>query len=1112
MINGSTSAKPRPAGRRFFWLAALFLLFAGTAVALDPTRTLHQYRATHWTRQNGLPVNSVNAIAQTHDGYLWLGTQQGLIRFDGIEFTPFSVPRTPSFVSQNISTLSASANGGLWFGLREGAAGFFDGTVFSPLPARWVEPNMMVAKVTEVSDGSVWVAWNFGYARWRPQNQSIAEIERTVGTIPFHALHEDRRGRIWLSAVDQTAVYYFENGTRHTFPDPELKGKNVFSIVDDRDGNVWMGTSGGLRVYGPDFKLRRTAPFDSHAQVNAVLIDRHETVWMATEGEGVWRYQGGVFEAYTAASGLISDYVNALYEDAEGNLWIATRGGISKLSDVKFPLYTTREGLAGEPLGVANAGSGAVWVATISGLSRIEGSKITSLGPQNGLPNQYIKRPFQASNGDVYVIDGDRGLSILSNGKVVARHLRSEWPVAITEDEEGVIVSFAGEICRVTRETVTPFTYPDRDPPPIVWAQMLAPARDGSLWVGSHRGVWHLRNGTYDNWSTHNGLTSSVANWVVEDEDGTVWAGLASGVARFRDGRVVCMGSNEGLFDNFIYAIVPDAFGWFWMDSSAGIFRVRRQVLNDFADGKIKSITCEPFNGPEAVKSNDKRAQEASTAVTADGRIWFPTAGGVVAVDPARIGTNPVPPPVYIQTTKIDGRVVAGRNLTAPSAGRGDLEFHYTALSFAAPTKVRFRYFLEGYDHQWVEAGERRSAFYTNLKPGTYVFSVQASNADGVWNTAGDRVELTLPPHFYQTPWFRALLAFAVISALAGIYAWRVSALRRRQRTLQEMNTLLDAKVQTRTTELAQANQLLREEITERKRFEQEAEKMNQQLILASREAGMAEVATSVLHNVGNVLNSVNVSVSVISAHLRDAKFDALGRIGRLLTENARNPDFLSTDPKGQKIPAYIERLSDHLGEQHAAISRELLSLRKNIEHIKDIVQMQQGYSRLQAPTEMMRVEEVVDDALRLSGASLAHRNLRIVRDVEPGLAVLVDKPKVLQVLVNLLRNSIQACIEGGVPDGPITVRVRAIDTRVRLDVIDPGIGIASENIGRLFNQGFTTKKDGHGYGLHSSALAARAMGGTLSAVSAGIGKGATFTLELPLETAPAVESAPVAR
>ncbi len=1104
MTSRSTPATPRSAARPFWRLvAAGFLLLAGTGWALDPARTLDQYRATHWSRQNGLPVNSVNAIAQTQDGYVWLGTQQGLIRFDGIEFTPFPVPRTPSFVSQNISTLSASRNGGLWFGLREGAVGFFDGAVYSALPARWFEPNMMVSKVRESSDGAVWVAWNFGYARWRPRGEPIAEIEKSIGTVPYHALHEDRQGRMWLSAVDQTTVYYFEQGTRRVFPDPELRDINVFTIADDRDGNIWMGTSHGLRVYDRDFKPRKMAGYDSATQVNALLIDRHESVWLATEGDGVRRYRDGRWEQYTSAAGLLHNVVNTLHEDAEGNLWIATRGGLSKLSDVKFPLYTTQEGLAGEPLGVANAGEDAVWVATTNGLSRIEGGQIISLPADNGLPNQYVKRPFQASNGDVYVIDGDRGLTLLSGGRRIARHLRSEWPVAITEDKQGVIVSFAGEVCRVTRDAVVPFTYQDRDPPPMVWAQMLAPASDGSLWVGSHRGVWHLKDGGYTNWSTHNGLTSSVANWVVEDEDGTVWAGLAAGVARFKDGRVVCIGSNEGLFDNFIYAIVPDAFGWFWMDSGAGIFRVRRQMLNDFADGKIPAITCEPFNGPEAVKSNDKHGQEPSAAVTKDGRIWFPTAGGVVAVDPARIGTNAVPPPVYIQTTRIDGRALSGRRVTAPNAGRGDLEFHYTALSYAAPEKIRFRYFLEGYDHRWVEAGERRSAFYTNLKPGTYTFSVQASNADGVWNTAGDHVELTLTPHFYQTPWFRASLAFLVISGLAAIYAWRMRAVRRRQRSLQELNALLDAKVQSRTTELAAANQLLREEIAERKRFEQEADKMNQQLIVASREAGMAEVATSVLHNVGNVLNSVNVSVSVMAAHLRDSKFDALARVGRLLGENARNPDFLTTDEKGRKIPAYIERLSDHLGEQHAAISRELVSLRKNIEHIKDIVQMQQGYSRLQAPTELMSVDEVVDDALRLSGASLAHRQLRIVRDLEPGLEVLVDKPKVLQVLVNLLRNAIHACVAGGVPDGPITVRVRTADQRVRLEVIDPGCGIAPENIGRLFTQGFTTKKDGHGYGLHSSAIAAKAMGGTLSAVSEGPGKGATFTLELPLTPVP---------
>ncbi len=1101
---------PRRATRRLgcLWLA---VSLAGSAWALNPEQSIYQYRCENWSRRNGLPVNSVTSIAQTNDGYIWLGTQQGLVRFDGHEFTSFSLPRTSIFVSQNISTLSASQNGGLWFGLREGAAGYFDGESFRPLGASFLEPNMQVFSVREMTDQSLWLAWNFGYARWDPRPAGTGAEEKSVGTICYRSLYQDRLGRVWLSAVDPGAVYYWENGNKYALADQDVHGLDVYAFAVDAVNRVWVGTQMGLRCFDAQLKAAPLPEAAPRSQVNALLLDHHGMLWIGTEGEGLFRYDGADFTRFTTAHGLANDYVTALFEDVEGNLWIATRGGVTKFSDVKFPLYGPDDGLAGEPLGLAAAADGGVWVATARGISRIDGRRITTLGPEVDLVNQYAKRVWQAGNGDLYVMDGNRGLTVIAGGRVVSRHLLKEWPIAFAEDQTGLIVSFGPEIYRVTRDAVMPWTYKSGVPPPMVWVVNLCPARDGSLWAATHRGVWQITGGEYRNWSVDNGLSGTVANWVFEDTDGTIWAGLASGIARFRNGQVQCLGREEGLFDNFISAIVPDDAGWFWVDSSAGIFRVRRDDLNAVADGRVAKLECEAFNGPEAVKSNDKHAQEPTAVHTKDGRIWFATAAGVVAIDPAAIPRNEVPPRVYIQYRRINGEEVSGRGSVTAKPGPGDLEFGYTALSFGATEKIRFRYRLMGYDERWVSAQARRSAFYTNLKPGDYTFEVQACNADGVWSPAGDKVQVMLPPHLYQTGWFRAAGALLGLALVGAVYGWRINALRRRQRMLQEMNAQLDANVQRRTAELATANRQLTEEVAERKRFEHEAEKMNQQLLQASREAGMAEVATSVLHNVGNVLNSVNVSVSLLGSHLRDGRYETLAKVANLLGKNAATPGFLTEDEKGRKIPAYLERISEHLVEQQATMSRELLSLRKNVAHIEDIVQMQQSYSRLHAARESLRAAELFDDAVRLSGAGLAHCHIKLVREIDEEITVVTDKSRVLQVLVNLLRNAIHACAEAHGTESTIFVRARRTGSqRVAFDVSDNGVGIAAENLSRLFTQGFTTRKDGHGYGLHSSALTAKAMDGTLSASSAGPGRGATFTFEIPTNTATACEPSPV--
>jgi signal transduction histidine kinase len=264
----------------------------------------------------------------------------------------------------------------------------------------------------------------------------------------------------------------------------------------------------------------------------------------------------------------------------------------------------------------------------------------------------------------------------------------------------------------------------------------------------------------------------------------------------------------------------------------------------------------------------------------------------------------------------------------------------------------------------------------------------------------------------------------------------------------------------------------------------------------------MAEVATSVLHNVGNVLNSANVSVAMMSSRLKEGKFEALTRLGRLLADHAQRPDFLSADEKGRKVPVYLEQLAHRFTDEQRAIVGELASLRKNIEHIEDIVQMQQNYSRLHSVRELLKVADLVEEAVRLSGVGTAHRRLRIEREIDQQLSALIDKPKVLQILVNFLRNASYACGEGGRTDGAIKIRVVTTDTQMlRFEVHDNGVGITQETLSRLFAQGFTTRKDGHGYGLHSSALAAKSLGGSVSARSPGLGEGAVFTVEIPFAT-----------
>jgi len=289
-------------------------------------------------------------------------------------------------------------------------------------------------------------------------------------------------------------------------------------------------------------------------------------------------------------------------------------------------------------------------------------------------------------------------------------------------------------------------------------------------------------------------------------------------------------------------------------------------------------------------------------------------------------------------------------------------------------------------------------------------------------------------------------------------------------------------------------------DVTDRRRSENELAKLHQQLMDTSRQAGMAEVATSVLHNVGNVLNSVNVSSTLISNQMKKSKAANLSKVVSLIQANLNDlGTFLTSDPRGKQLPGYLSQLAEHLVGEQSAILKEVSLLQENIEHIKDIVVMQQDYAKISGVVTTVKVSDLIEDALRLNLGALQRHRIEIRRDIEELPLANMERHKILQILVNLIRNAKYACDESFRTDKMITLRVRGKEDRVFISVIDNGIGIPEENLTLIFNHGFTTRKDGHGFGLHSAALAAMEMGGSLNATSEGKGKGATFTLELPL-------------
>ena len=1102
LSNSHRCAGVKPAWQLFrsFLMVPTLLCLLGPVrgLALDPAKTVYQYNCQSWTRREDLPANSINAITQTKDGYIWFGTSKGLVRFDGLEFKVIGMPDHIQFRSRVISSLASSKAGGLWFGINTGSLGYYDGQNFSPVTnVSWVDRSMDVRSIWEDSDAVVWVAAQAVTGRFvkGTTNETLFGNEVSDGM----SVCCGSGGRVWVGTV-RRGLYYLQDGKINLFPDDSLNQSIIFAVAEDSAGQIWIGTDSGLRCYDANFQRKEIG--DAHFEVRTLLVDRHGVVWAGTSGNGLMCYKNGKLTTFKKNRGLVNDFVTALFEDREGSLWIGTSDGLNQLTDLKFPIYSSSEGLIGGSChSVSASQAGGLWMAMSGGFSYFDGKQARNYTAVEGLPNPYIKRVFEAKNGDIYLTDGST-VGIFAEGKLVARYTPSNMPVAMVEDTQGVIVSVVSNLFRVGRNQFVPYPFKNGQVPPSGWIYNLISGRDGSLWVASVNGIFRVKNGTYQQWSVPEGLSWSKVHWVCEDSDGAIWAGLPTGMARLKNNQIRNITRANGLFDDFVFAIVPDDFGCFWVDSVRGIFRVSRQNLNDFCDGKTDRVKCEAYDGLEMVKTIDKTDQEWSGCKTKDGRIWFPSSQGAVMIDPANLLVNPTPPPVYIRLIRVNGIELKDKTISAIPQGKGELEFQYTALTYVAPEKVRFRCQLEGYDQGWIETGNRQSAFYTNLKPGKYKFHVIACNADGAWNTTGDSFDIELLPHFYQTTWFYLGCAVLASAGLMGIYVWRVRHLQRRHRELQKSQALLEAKVEERTAELEAQKARLESEIEERKRMQLEVERIHRQLIDASRQAGQAEVASSVLHNVGNVLNSVNTSASIITDQVRDSKVADVSQVAELLIEHQNDlAEFLVRQGRGEPVINYLKALGQRLVSEQATLLKELQELVRNIDHIKEIVAMQQSYAQVSGIMEKQSIPMLVDDALRMHAAALARHRVQVIRQFDPIPDVLVDKHKVLQILVNLISNAKYALSESAATERLLTLGVKLDeDNLVRVSVADNGVGILEENLDRIFSLGFTTRQNGHGLGLHSGFFAAREMGGTLLVHSDGPGKGATFTLVFPAQ------------
>ncbi|PYP89293.1 MAG: hypothetical protein DMF61_03500 [Blastocatellia bacterium AA13] len=789
-----------------FRLPSLLLmvgLFSLPALALDPRKAVTQYGHDFWQTEHGLPQNSVNAIAQTRDGYLWFGTQEGLVRFDGVRFTVFDIKNTKELKSSYITALFEDDSGSLWIGTNGGGLTKLRNGVFTTYNTTDGLAGQELRTISGGRDGDIWIGTaGRGLNRFKDGRFTTYTTRDGLSSNDVLAVYEDSDKTLWIG-TEGGGLNRLKNGVFTVVTTKQgLESNVVMSLCGDRNGNLWIGTRGGglNRFSGGQFTNYTIKDGLSSDSIMALREDRDGNLWIGTDGGGLNRFRGGAFSAFTTKEGLPSDIVGSLYEDQEGSLWVGTNGGgLNRLKDAKFLTYTTLEGLVHNrvrPIYEANDGS--IWIGTQGGgLSHLKDGSFTSTTSRTGLASNDVRAIYESRDGSLW-IGSSGGLNRLKNGVFTTyktkNGLVNDYVRALNEDREGNL--WIGTNSGLNRFKDGVFTtYTTKEGLTNNFIRIIYQARDGSIWIGTSSGLNRFKDGKLTSIAGIDGLADTVLS-LYEDSDNTLWIGTGqAGLRRLRDGKLEVFTTKDGLFDDSQYTILEDEQANLWMSCNKGVYRVSKRDLDDFAMRKISSIRSISYGVPDGMKSNECNAASPGGYKTRDGRLWFATIKGVAVIDPSNIAMNSLAPPVAIEEIVVDKNVIRPGEPNRLSAGSQSFEFHYTALSLLAPGKVLFKCKLEGFDKDWIEAGPRRVAYYTNISPGKYRFRVMACNNDGVWNEAGSALDFYLQPHFYQTYWFYGLCGFGVIVAGLGTFNIRIKRLKSREKDLVR-------RVDERTTEL----------------------------------------------------------------------------------------------------------------------------------------------------------------------------------------------------------------------------------------------------------------------------------------------------------------------
>jgi len=756
------------------------------------------YRFDHWTTDDGLPQNTVTSVVQTRDGYLWMTTLDGLARFDGVRFTVFDKSNSKGINSNRFLRLYEADDGALLVAVEDGGLTVYRNGIFTTYTTADGLPSNQVLEFFPDFDGEPVIATMKGPVYLRGGK-----------FVPAPPQYQNPKMMLYLApsgarvTIDASGVTRVKDGRGTHYPIKLAANNSSAGAMpyEDSRGNLWIRE--GLNLY----LLRdgQITPFPGIPPLRPMCEDADGGVWFGKplivqySGDFLARFKDGRFTFFGEADGLLKASIRSIIRDREGSIWLATTRGLYRARKRLMTAHSTESGLAThEVYPLAQSRDGRIWVGTTRGLNRVElkDGRFESSPPI--LPG-FIEALWEDATGRMWIgIAG--GLRRSENGEIQDLSVNAKV-YGVSADREGKywVASDRGLFKLDGDKLVAHYTTKDGLPSDDV--KTLHQDRRGTLWFGTYGGLAKLKDGKFISYTAADGLAGNRVRTIYEDSDGTLWIGTYDdGLSRFRDGKFFNYRTEQGLHNNGVFQILEDRRGYFWISCNKGIYRVSRRELNDVAEGRAARINSVAFGKQDGMLNTEcNGGRQAAGFIAEDGKLWFPTMGGVVVIDPEAAQVNPLPPPVVIESVTLERGQVDFSNGVRVAPGQRDLEIAYAGLSLINSEQVKFKYKLEGLDTDWVEAGTRRVAYFPYLSPGSYTFRALAANSDGVWNTVGASLRVVVEPPFWRRWWFITLASLGVAGAVWLIFRQRVARLRQAHAAQEAFSRqLLDSQEQER--------------------------------------------------------------------------------------------------------------------------------------------------------------------------------------------------------------------------------------------------------------------------------------------------------------------------